>query len=222
MKKNLLISILFFTLISCEKSELRADNEFYNQSLDTQINGYEIWAKEAEEFADKNEWAQEVDVFFGILELNYVKRQKSNTEIGVKINYVLNIKDALDSVKHYSGLIGYDLSKSVIRTGFYFRKFNGGNIYQIWTIPYKSLSDLNDKGIKIINIDYGLFETGRTLFRLETGNLEFIDLNNITNSEKLTPETEIGIISVFGDLESEKAVYLKNIRFRKIKDFNKP
>lgn len=220
MKSILFFTIIIFTLVSCEKSELKADNEFYNQSLDTQIKGYEIWAKEAEEFADKNKWAQKIDEpLIGYFEIVYSKKKKSNSDIDVKLNYVLPVSKALETLEKDAILYNYNSELGELRAGFYFQPPLGLRVFQTWTIPYDSLFRLKTLGVDSMTIAYDRYTTKNSEFRETNGNLLIVNMNSVNKLTIFQPSQEIYVYSSYGSSKSNLLRSKYMVSPKKIKDF---
>jgi hypothetical protein len=220
MKKLSILLILSLAFWACEKSVLKAENEFYNKSLQKEITGYEIWHKEAEEFADQNKWAQKInEPLIGYFDIYYFKKKSSNADIKVILNYVVDVKTALTKLEADAAANNYNFSEGEIQTQFYFIPDLGQPVYQTWTIPADSLISRNKKDIKEITLDYEQFTTPKSSFRDETGNFIVVNPNSVNKSTVLEPSTSITIQTNYGRKGTKKVNIKTMASPKKIIDF---
>ncbi len=222
MKNILQITALCILLFSCEESFVRTENEFYNQSLTTQIRGYETWAKEAENFANENNWAQKiVEPLIGYLDVEYYKKEETNTKIELRLNYMLDVNQAIKTLDFYSDSVNIDRHKTDIQTGFWFvqRGAGGIQIYQTWRIPYDSLLAVKSRNQTILSLKYEKYQMGSGEFRSTDGTLNIVNLNGVNKNTVFVPADEVEFFSSYGlEKSNDKRKFRNNLLGRKIKD----
>lgn len=222
--KNIILIILAVTALSCEKRLVRPNNEFYNQSLDEKINGYEIWQTEAQEFSKSSRWAQTItEPLIGYFDIIYFKYEKANSSIRVKLNYIFDVKKAYSELQTDAIKNNYSMNQGEVRAGFYVLSFGSGGstkVFQTWTIPADSIISNHKKGIANLTLGYKDYSSTTSDFKDSNGNtILVINLNNISNATTILPEYEIAVFSNYGKVGSNTQVRKSMLLERKVKDF---
>jgi hypothetical protein len=220
MKKVFIFLTLALFSIGCEKSELKADVEFYNQSLESLITGYEIWAKEAEGFAYKNGWAQKIsEPMIGEFDISYYKKNKANINIKLRLKYLIDIEKALDEMSIDSRNYNYELKNGVFQAGFYYTPLNGERLIQTWTVSVDSLLENKKRGIQKMELNYEEYKSQKSEFRDANGSIVIVNLNNINKLTVFEPSQEIYVFSNMGNSTSTERRTKTMGGPKKIKDF---
>lgn len=223
--KNIILIILAISALSCEKSMVMADNEFYNQSLDNKINGYEIWQKEAQEFAKNSSWAQTItEPLIGHFDIIYFKYEKANSAIRVKINYIFDVNKAYTELEKNAISNNYSLNQGEVRAGFYLISKNVfgqiTRVFQTWAIPADSIISNYKKGTSSLVLEYKDYTSTISNFKDSNGNtISAINLNDISKATAILPEDEIIVFSEYGKVGSDKKISKSMLKEKKVKDF---
>lgn len=222
MKNILLIIAAGFMLFSCEESFVKDNDEFYNQSLTEQIRGYETWAKEAEEYANENNWAQKIiEPLIGYLDVEYYKKEKSNTNIALRLNYILDVNQAIKTLDSFSDSVSIDKHKTDVQTGFWFiqRGAGGVRVYQTWLVSYDSLLAIKNRNQTLLRLNYERYQMGSGEFRASDGTLSILNLNSVHKNTVFVPGDEVEFYSSYGlEKSNDKRKFRNNLLGRKLKD----